>query len=79
MLSAALMIANLPSWSWRIFRIRARFRLPALLGVALLFAVGFTQPWDTLGIIAIGYLLVIPIAWWRYARIDARRGQMTVH
>ncbi len=78
-LSAFLMIANLPSWSWRVFRIPARFRLAALLGITLLFGIGFTQPWDTLSVIAIGYTLLIPLAWWRYAKIQARRAHMTAH
>lgn len=71
--SAFLMIANLPSWSWKVFRIPAQLRIAALLGIALVFTALFTQTWDTLSIIAIGYLAVIPLAWWRYAQVKTRR------
>ncbi len=72
-LSAFLMIAALPSWSWRIFRIPVRWRLVALLFIALTFGALFSQPWETLSIIAIAYLLSIPLAWFRYAQLQARR------
>ena len=77
--SAFLMIANLPSWSWRALRIAPRHRITALLVIGLLFTALLTQPWETLCIIAIGYLLVIPLAWWRYAQIKARRAGATLH
>jgi CDP-diacylglycerol--serine O-phosphatidyltransferase len=78
-LSAFLMIANLPSWSWKALRIPARWRLVFLLVVVFIFVELLTQTWETLSVIAIGYTLLIPLAWWRYAQIKARRVELTVH
>ncbi len=73
LLSALLMIANLPSWSWRVFRIPARWRVAALLAVALLFYALLAQTWDVLSAVALAYVVTIPLAWRRYAQIKARR------
>ena len=78
-ISAFLMIINLPSWSWRVFRIPVRLRIAALLAIALLFAALFTQPWDVLSLLAISYTLSVPFAWWRYAAVKARRARVTLH
>lgn len=77
--SAFLMITNLPSWSWRVLRIPVRLRIVALLGVALLFSALFTQPWEVLSLLAISYTLAVPFAWWRYASVNARRAPITLH
>jgi len=78
-LSAFLMLASLPSWSWRVFRIPARYRLFALLVVVMVFVELLTQTWVTLSVLAIGYTLAIPFAWWRYAVVKARRARITLH
>lgn len=70
---AALMISSLPTYSWSSIRIRREWRLFALAGVALVGAALITAPWYTLLVIALFYLLMIPIAFASYARVKRRR------
>jgi len=70
---AALMISSLPTYSWASIRIRREWRLSALAGVAILGAALLTAPWFTLLVIAILYLLMIPLALASYARVKRRR------
>ena len=70
---AALMISNLPTYSWSSIRIRREWRLFALAGVAVLGAALLTATWYTLLIIALLYLLMIPFALASYARVRQRR------
>lgn len=70
---AALMISSLPTYSWASVRIRREWRLFALAGVALAGAALITAPWYTLLVIALFYLLMIPIAFASYARVKRRR------
>jgi len=70
---AALMISILPTYSWASIRIRREWRLSALAGVAILGAALLTAPWFTLLVIAILYLLMIPLALASYARVKRRR------
>jgi len=70
---AALMISNLPTYSWSSIRIRRSWRLFALAGIALLGAALITSPWQTLLAIALLYLLMIPFALASYSRVRRRR------
>jgi CDP-diacylglycerol--serine O-phosphatidyltransferase len=70
---AALMISNLPTYSWASIRIRTEWRLFALAGVALFGAALLTAPWHTLLALAALYLLMIPAALASYARVRQRR------
>lgn len=70
---AALMISNLPTYSWASIRIRRDWRLMALAGVALLGAALIVAPWQTLLIVAALYLVMIPVAVASYARVRRRR------
>ncbi len=70
---AALMISSLPTYSWSSVRIRREYRLFALAGVAVLGAALLTAPWATLSIVALLYLLMIPVALASYARVKRRR------
>lgn len=70
---AALMISSLPTYSWSSIRIRREWRLFALAGVAVLGAALLTAPWATLSIVALLYLLMIPLALASYARVKRRR------
>ena len=79
MLSAFLMFASLPSWSWRVFRIPARYRVVALLAIMVIFVELLTATWVMLSVLALGYLIAIPFAWWRYAVVKARRARVTLH
>ena len=70
---AALMISNLPTFSWASIRIRRDWRLFALAGVALLGAALIVAPWMTLLTVAALYLLMIPFGLASYARVRRRR------
>ena len=70
---AALMISNIPTYSWASLRIRRDWRLSALAGVALLGAALVVAPWHTLLAVAGLYLVMIPFALASYARVRRRR------
>lgn len=70
---AALMISNLPTYSWASIRIRRSWRLFALAGIAVLVAALIQNPWHTLLVLALIYLLMIPFAVASYARVRRRR------
>jgi CDP-diacylglycerol--serine O-phosphatidyltransferase len=72
---AALMISNLPTYSWASIRIRRSWRLFALAGIALFGAALLVAPWPTLLGLASLYLLMIPVALVSYARVRQRRGR----
>ena len=70
---AALMISNLPTYSWSSIRVRPAWRLFALAGIALLGAALIVTPWPTLLVAAALYLAMIPFAAASYARVKRRR------
>jgi len=70
---AALMISSLPTYSWSSIRIRRSWRLFALAGVGVLCAALITTPWQTLLVLAVLYLVMIPFAVAGYARVRRRR------
>jgi CDP-diacylglycerol--serine O-phosphatidyltransferase len=70
---AALMISNVPTYSWGSIRIRRGWRLFALAGVALLGAALLNEPWLTLLGISLVYLAVIPFSLAGYSRVRRRR------
>jgi CDP-diacylglycerol--serine O-phosphatidyltransferase len=70
---AALMISSLPTYSWSSIRIRPAWRMFALAGVALFGAALIVAPWMTLLLLAVLYLLMIPVAFASYERIRRRR------
>ena len=70
---SALMISSLPTYSWTSIRVRREWRLFALAGVAVVGAALLTAPWTTLLIVALLYLLMIPVALASYARVKRRR------
>jgi CDP-diacylglycerol--serine O-phosphatidyltransferase len=67
------MISSLPTYSWSSIRIRRDWRLFALAGVALVGTALVVAPWMTLLVVALLYLLMIPVALASYARIKRRR------
>ncbi len=70
---ALLMISSLPTYSWASIRIRRDWRLFALAGVALFGAALIVAPWQTLLLLAVLYLLMIPLGLASYARVKRRR------
>ena len=70
---AALMISSLPTYSWSSIRIRPSWRLFALAGLAVFGASLIVSPWPTLLVLAVMYLLMIPLAFASYERVKRRR------
>jgi CDP-diacylglycerol--serine O-phosphatidyltransferase len=70
---AALMISALPTYGWSSIRIRRSARLFSLLAMALLVAALAVEPWLTLAIISVVYLVTIPFGLASYARVKRRR------
>lgn len=66
---AFLMISNTATLSWMSIRPRRNVRLELILFVGMLFAALLVEPWWTLAAICVGYLLLMPYAWMKYARI----------
>lgn len=70
---ALLMISSLPTYSWSSIRIRAGWRLFALVGIALLGAALVRVPWITLLLVALLYLAMLPFSFASYERVKRRR------
>lgn len=72
-LVAFLMISNVATFSWSSLRLRRTIRLEAIAGVALLGGALVTAPWETLTVVALLYLAMIPFSIRSYARVKQRR------
>lgn len=72
-LTAFLMISNVATYSWSSLRLRRTVRLEALAGIAILGGALLTAPWETLTVVAILYVLMIPFSIRSYARVKQRR------
>ena len=70
---AALMISSLPTYSWASIRIRRSWRMFALAALAIFGASLIVAPWPTLLVLALLYLLLIPLAFLSYERVKRRR------
>lgn len=69
---AFLMVSRIPTFSMKRFRVPARWVVPLMVVVGLLAALLVTEPWATLGLIGIGYLVSIPFAAASFRRLKAR-------
>lgn len=74
-LVAILVISNLATYSWSLFHPRANARLIAIVAIALLGAALVTEPWGTLSVAALLYILSIPFSIAAYARVKRRRAE----
>jgi CDP-diacylglycerol--serine O-phosphatidyltransferase len=71
-LIAFLMISSLPTLSWSRLQPPRSIRIGALALVGLTVAALLTEPWYTLAVITLCYLLLIPVGIVSYARIRRR-------
>jgi CDP-diacylglycerol---serine O-phosphatidyltransferase len=75
-LVAFLMISSVASFSWTSFlRLRSGMRLGAILLIALIGGALLSAPWPTLSILALLYMVLIPVSMVSYAK--ARRQRRT--
>jgi len=70
---AFLAISSLATFSWGSLRLRRHVRLEAILLVALVGGALVSAPWETLSVVAILYVLMIPLSVWSYAKVRRRR------
>lgn len=67
-LIAFLMISSLPTLSWSKLRPPREIRIGFIAVVGLIAAALLTEPWLTLAVLTLGYVLLIPIGIWLYSR-----------
>jgi CDP-diacylglycerol--serine O-phosphatidyltransferase len=72
-LVALLMVSNVATYGWGSLRLRRGIRFGALVVIALVGGALVSAPWPTLSIIAIGYLVSIPLSVRAYERIRRLR------
>lgn len=72
-LIAFLMISNVATFSWSSLRLRRNIRLEAIAGFALLGGALLTAPWETLTVVCVIYLVLIPFSIRSYGRVKQRR------
>lgn len=72
-----LMISNVATFSWGSVRLRSNIRLEAILLAALIGTGLFSEPWWTLAIISVSYLLLIPFSIFSYAKVKRLRATAT--
>ncbi len=69
---AFLMISSLPTLSWSRMRPPPRLRLGVIALVGLTVAALLMEPWFTLAVITLAYLVLVPIGIGTYARVRRR-------
>jgi len=72
-LVAFLVISSVATFSWGSLRLRRNVRLEAIVVIALIGAAVISAPWETLSVIALVYLLLIPFSIASYARVRRLR------
>jgi len=72
-LVAFLVISSVATFSWGSLRLRRNVRLEAIVVIALIGAAVISAPWETLSVIALVYLLMIPFSMASYARVRRLR------
>ncbi|TXL82330.1 CDP-diacylglycerol--serine O-phosphatidyltransferase [Vineibacter terrae] len=68
---AALMVSQLPTYSFKKGRIPPHLVLPIFLGISLVVGLLATSPWVTLPCIMLLYLATLPLSWRAYRRLEA--------
>ena len=70
---AFLAISNLATFSWGSLRLRRNIRLEAILVIALIGGALFSAPWQTLSVVALVYLALIPFSIASYTKVRRQR------
>ncbi len=61
-LTAFMMVASLPTYSWKVIRISTEYRMFALVGFALFAGALLSVPFMTLSLISVAYAVTIPLS-----------------
>jgi CDP-diacylglycerol--serine O-phosphatidyltransferase len=72
-LIAFLAISSLATFSWTSLRLRRSVRFEAIVVIALLGGALVSAPFETLSVVALLYLAMIPVSVLSYARVRRRR------
>ena len=70
---AFLLISNLPTLSWSRMRPRRSIRIEVIALAGILVGALVVEPWLTLVVISVAYLLLIPVGLYVYARVRRPR------
>lgn len=70
---AFLAISNIATFSWTSLRLRRNIRLEAILAIALIGGALFSAPWQTLSVVALVYLAMIPFSVASYTKVRRQR------
>jgi CDP-diacylglycerol--serine O-phosphatidyltransferase len=74
--SAFMIISSVATWSLGSLRLRRNVRLEAIVLIAILGGALFSAPWETLSLVVIVYLAMIPFSMARYARVRRLRASL---
>jgi CDP-diacylglycerol---serine O-phosphatidyltransferase len=72
-LIAFLAISSVATFSWSSLRLRRSVRLPAIVAIAILGGALVSAPWETLTVVSLIYLALIPFSIRSYAKVKRRR------
>ena len=72
-LIAFLVVSSLATFSWSSLRLRRNVRFEAIVVIVLIGGALISEPWATLSVVGILYLLMIPLSIASYARIRRAR------
>ena len=75
--SAFMIISSVATWSLGSLRLRRNVRFEAIVLIVILGAALFTVPWQTLSLIVIVYLAMIPFSMASYAKVRRQRATQT--
>lgn len=70
---ALLMISSVATYSWGSIRLRSGVRLSALLIIALVGGALLSDPWPTLSVVTVAYVLLIPLSIYNYSAVKRQR------
>ncbi len=75
-LSALLMVSEVPTYSFKKFKLAPRWILPFMVGIGLLIAGLASAPWIVLTLVGIAYLSTIPLSLRSYAKLRREAERM---
>lgn len=76
-LTGLLLVSTLPVWSFKNFKVPARYVLPLMLGTGLYAAVLVADPWGALAAAGLFYVAILPFSRWSYHRLKRAAEDMS--
>lgn len=70
---AFLLVSRLPVWSGKSFAFKKDFIVPAIMGVAVFVLILASEPWLTLSLCVIAYLVFLPLSarsYWKHTKAE---------